>query len=238
MCAGLIMADNVGAFLIENCMTSDEVCEWAYANYGSATRASWTMFKSTFSGGWPFSADRLVWEIDGWYAVFWFLYVVVVWFGAIRVVSAIFIKQTMEIAHNDQDYVAAQKIAMKARYSAKLRALFQTVDENSDGLISRKELDVALANPLTRPWLQMLEIDAHDTRQLFDMLDDGDGEISFDEFLGSALRLKGWARSIDSFTIMRNLNKIMRAVEGQHRQPRSVLAGSARAPVPGPGMLG
>jgi len=46
-------------------------------------------------------------------------------------------------------------------------------------------------------------------------LDDGDGEVSFDEFWGSAMCLKGWARSIDTFTIMRSLNELMHVVEGR-----------------------
>ncbi|CAJ1339825.1 unnamed protein product, partial [Effrenium voratum] len=58
-------------------------------------------------------------------------------------------------------------------------------------------------DPRFRLWLAALDLQSSDAENLFTLLDDGDGSISYQEFIGGARRLKGTAQSIDLVTLMR-----------------------------------
>merc|ERR1712176_768032 len=47
-----------------------------------------------------------------------------------------------------------------------------------------------------------MEIEVADLELLFDLMDDGDGKVTFDELVGGLSRLRGNARSIDLVTLI------------------------------------
>jgi len=63
-------------------------------------------------------------------------------------------------------------------------------------------------NPKMKLWMSALDIDTHDLEALFKLLDDGDGQVTIDEFLGGIGRLKGPAKAIDLATVLVNVNKV------------------------------
>lgn len=212
--SGMAMSQFVGLYLVESCTPDDDLCLWAYQHYGGASRAAWTMFRVTLSGGWPKYADNLVDEVSSLYVIFWILYIVVVWFAVIRILTALFLRQTMEVASSDQEMMVLEKMKTKSTFADKLRNFFnKTADLDGDGYITREEFRIALSDPVACTSLQTLEIDTTEIENLFTMLDDGDGKISFEEFLGGAARLKGAARSIDQITIIHNQTKMLTRIE-------------------------
>jgi len=57
----------------------------------------------------------------------------------------------------------------------------------------------------------VLELEQHEVWALFKLLDDNkDGTVSYDEFLGGAVRMKGAARAVDSILIMHEQNNVKR----------------------------
>merc|ERR1712224_260695 len=96
----------------------------------------------------------------------------------------------------------------KDKFAQKLRRFFEEADSSGDGLISQEEFVEIMEKPETKETFSALELELHEITGLFNMLDDGDGTISFDEFLAGALRLKGNARSIDAVAIMHEHHKI------------------------------
>merc|ERR1719517_122247 len=61
--------------------------------------------------------------------------------------------------------------------------------------------------------LQVLELEMYEVSALYNLLEDGEGEVSFEEFLSGAMRLKGNARSIDAITIAHEQNKIKAKID-------------------------
>lgn len=206
--AGLLMAEFVSSFLAD-CEASDARCKWAYDHYGTASISSWTMFQATLSGCWPQYAVPLVEDINVWFAAFWFLYVVVVWFAVIRILTALFLKQTMEVASSDYELMMGEKIQKKKMYAQRLGMFFKAADSDGDAQITFDEFVKAMDNPSVLSFLQALELDTQEIEQLFSLLDDGDGAISFDEFVGGAVRLKGTATSIDQVSVLHNQGKCL-----------------------------
>merc|ERR1719253_970065 len=119
--------------------TQDSVTrQWAWVYYGSALRSFYTMFEVTLSGCWPNYVRTLVEEVSPAYAVFYVIYVMMVVFAVIRIISAIFLKDTLQAASDDTDMMVSETIRQKAEYVRQLGALFVAADTSGDGLVSEE----------------------------------------------------------------------------------------------------
>merc|ERR1719174_3158995 len=101
-------------------------------------------------------------------------------------------------------------------YINKLRDVFETADTSGDGVLTKDEFRGMLTVPTIKHYLSHLDIEVHDAEGLFDLLDDGDGQVTLSEFVGGVTRMKGQARSADMVSLMYD-NKIT------HEQGKEVL---------------
>jgi len=124
------------------------------------------------------------------------------------------LKDTLTVCSRDAELMIQEKLAEKKRYANKLLEFFVTANTAGDGILTLEEFQQLLTNPLMKTFLSTLELDAKESTQLFEMLDDGDGMIYPEEFVEGAMRLKGSARSQDVIAIMQNF-KILRKELGE-----------------------
>jgi len=185
---------------------------WVNQHYGSATKAVWTMFEITFSGGWPNYTRRIIDHVSPLYSVFFFIYVAGVVFSVIRIITALFLKDTLAVAANDQEMMMQQKAKAQEKFASKLREVFMEADESGDGTVNKEEFESLIHNPRARAGLSAMELEMHEVEGLFQLLDDGDGTVSFDEFLKGVVKLKGQARSQDVLAILHESKKLMHAL--------------------------
>merc|ERR1712060_956989 len=82
-------------------------------------------------------------------------------------------------------------------------------DETGDGMIDIDEFERVMSFASMKNYLSILELDVDETRNMFNLLDDGDGQISFEEFVKGVMRLKGGARSQDVIAVMHGNQKIL-----------------------------
>jgi len=191
-----------------------EIREWCNNNYGTASKALWTMFEITFSGGWPNYTRTIIEEVSPWYAAFFACYVGGVVFAVIRIITALFLKETLAVAASDAEMMIQQKMKDKQKFASKLQEVFRAADESGDGLVSEAEFHAFLVNPKARALFSAMELESHEVESLFEMLDDGDGSVSFDEFLQGVVRLKGTARSQDVLAILHESRKVLKNLHG------------------------
>merc|ERR1719336_1293902 len=88
---------------------SEDTRRWIYSMYGTSSRAFYTMVEVTFSGGWPNYSRRIVEEVGWGYSFFFCGYAICVVFAITRVISALFLKDTMQGAANDAEMMIAEK---------------------------------------------------------------------------------------------------------------------------------
>lgn len=191
----------------------DDLRRWVFYNYGSSTRATYTLFEATFSGCWPNYSRKMVDEINPLYSVFWILYIAGAVFAITRIISATFVKETLNVAGQQSDLMVYERMRNKDRYVKQLKQFFIEADQSGDGKVDRDEFDEIMSNPKVLAWLQALELEVHETYALFNLIDDGDGEISCDEFLQGVVRLKGQARCVDVVAILRDVSRIHSRLE-------------------------
>ncbi|CAE8681952.1 unnamed protein product [Polarella glacialis] len=164
--------------------------------YGTFTRTFLTMFEILFAN-WAPACRVLVENVSEWFSIFFLVYRCFIGFAVINVLSAVFVQQTLKTATSDEELSFKQKQKDQTKYAAKVKQLFKSVDVSSDGQITFDEFSALVENPKLKFWMGQLDLEYHDLLGLFEMLDDGDGEISLGEFVEGAGRLKGAAKTID-----------------------------------------
>merc|ERR1712087_451152 len=98
--AALLLCQSLTSF-VQDASNDFETRVWVNRMYGSSTKAYYTMFEVTLSGGWPNYVRPLVEKVSPWYAVFYLVYVVCVVFALIRIITALFLKSTLSVAAED-----------------------------------------------------------------------------------------------------------------------------------------
>ena len=82
---------------------------------------------------------------------------------------------------------------MAREYQRKLEELFRAADTDGDDSLSAEEFTRAMSLPSVQRYMQVLEVKIQDCRPLFEILDDGDGQITISEFCKGLMQLKGRA---------------------------------------------
>lgn len=205
---GLLLAQSLHSYIIDESQAFENR-QWMNQHYGSAWRAVYSMFELTHSGRWPTYARPVVEHVSVWYAAFFMGYVTLVIFAIIRIITAIFLKETLATAAGDAALAVQEKVRNKEQYVSRLQEIFFEADSDGNGVITKQEMDDACSNPVVLHYLSILEIEVHEVEPLFDLLDDGDGEVTIKEFCQGIMRLKGQARALDVISIMHDANMIM-----------------------------
>jgi len=179
-----------------------------FLRYGTMARAVWTFFQLTFSGGWPGYVLQLVNDFNHLYAVFFFVYIVVVVFTMFRIVTAIFVRDSMAQAAKDHELAVQQKLDHKKEYVESMLAFFHAADSSGDGVLSSAEFHDILANEKVTSWLNLMDIDIVEATDLFSVLAGEDDKVSLEEFKRGILHVKGHARSEDVVAIKHHCVKM------------------------------
>ncbi|CAJ1382240.1 unnamed protein product [Effrenium voratum] len=198
--AGMMLAQSVQGFLLDeskDMMIRREVFRY----FGTFSSTLLTMFE-VLMANWAPACRVLVDNVDEGYALGFVVYRCLVGFAILNVVSAVFLQQTMKVAAADQDVALQQRQLAAEAYTRKLQAFFKRLDQSGDGILTWAEFSAVLDSPKLQDWLATLDLESNDLVDLFSMMDDGDGEITLDDFLHGARSLRGAARSIDLASVL------------------------------------
>jgi len=182
---------------------------WIFENYGTPTLSLYTFFEATFSGCFPNYFRPLVYDVHSAFAIFVAVYVITVVFAVTRIITALFLKDTLQVAAADAEMVMRERVLQRNKYIQRLNDLFTAADTSGDGKISLEEFKDLMEQPQVMTWFQLLDLEVHEVVSLFNLLDDGDGFVTHDEFLNGVMRLKGHARALDIVAISKDLQCVM-----------------------------
>jgi len=202
---------------------SVEMRSWVYQYYGTSSRAIFTMFELTLSGCWPNYFRPLIENVSGFFVIFTVMYISGVVFAINTIIKALFLKETLVIASNDAEMMINEANKKKHRYVHKLEKFFKAIDTTGDGKLCYEEFEACMNHSEVKTWMQVLELEVQDARALFNLLDDGDGAVSHEDFLKGVMRLKGQARCVDVVAIMASSDKTLVAVNLLQQQVGAIL---------------
>eukprot|EP00931_Biecheleriopsis_adriatica_P115923 TRINITY_DN9165_c0_g3_i4.p1 TRINITY_DN9165_c0_g3~~TRINITY_DN9165_c0_g3_i4.p1 ORF type:complete len:532 (+),score=80.57 TRINITY_DN9165_c0_g3_i4:35-1630(+) len=204
----VLMCQSLYAFLLDDSIDLD-LRRNVNRQFGSFSKSFYTMFEITYSGGtWVNVARPIVTEFSPWFSIPFISYVIFVLFAIMKVIAALFIRETLKQASSDYHISMLESLSISHSFETKVRALFDVTDNSRDGLVSRVELQKAMSHKIVQNYLHTLEVHAEDVTQMFDLLDNGDGKVTFSEFRDGLKRLKGQARALDVLAIRRDFARL------------------------------
>jgi voltage-gated sodium channel len=213
MLAGSILATQLALVFLEDESIEEKHREWLYRMFGSTTRSFYTLFECTFSSGWRTYSRKTIEEISLVYVAYWFPYVVCVNFACMRVIGALFLKQTLAVAQVDQERMAMESMREKEQFAKELHEVFFEADEKGDGTINQEEFEKMLRNPHIIAHFEKIDLEQDEVIALFGVLSADDGKVDYEEFLEGAMKMKSRARTIDSIQIMHHQLQMNRSLD-------------------------
>jgi len=213
MMAAILLCQTLHDFIVDE-TAEFESREWINRKYGDGAKALWTVFEITFSGGWPGFVTPVIEKVSPLYALVFVPYVVVVVFAVIRIVSALFLKETLAQASQEAEQMVRERMKDIEHTLHKLNALFQAADTSGDGQLCMDELKALVEHDKVKLLLGKLGVDAGDSEALFHVLDDdGNGHIPREQFISGIKKVKGEARSMDLIPVANHTKHILKHVE-------------------------
>mmetsp|Transcript_126048 Transcript_126048/g.368324 ORF Transcript_126048/g.368324 Transcript_126048/m.368324 type:complete len:675 (-) Transcript_126048:151-2175(-) len=132
------------------------------------------------------------------YRALFLVYLFFTMFGVLNIVTGIFVETAKEAGSADRDGLVRAQMRHQDRYMSDMIRLFEEIDSNGSGRISREEFHWYLADERALAYFEALKLDISDVSTLFDLLDsNGSGGIDIEEFLSGCQRLRGESRALD-----------------------------------------
>lgn len=178
-----------------------EDCERCPRAFASVFMANITLFQTVIAGEkWGKMAVPLI-EDYPWLALIFTGSLMTLGFGVLNLIIAVIVDTCAENRAKDVHNMAQELDSQEIEQKQALKKIFEKIDEDDSGSLSFEELEQG-ARKLSdfRNWLRIMDIDATDLQQLFQMVDqDGSGEIEPAEFIEVLYRI----RNADSRTATR-----------------------------------
>jgi voltage-gated sodium channel len=210
--AGAVLLSQTTQEFLHDASVGAERREWLADHFGTPTQSLYTLFECTLTGRWSSFARPMSQEVSYFFLVFWVVWVVIVNFTVMKVISALFLKHAMAVAAIDSERQAIENMRQKERFASELRIIFNEGDTSGDGRISQEEFDAMLHNPEILSKFRKLDLEIEEVDALFSVCSAEDGEADYEEFLAGSLQMKGSARTIDTIQILHKQMEILRQV--------------------------
>jgi len=182
-----------------------------FGRWGNLSRSLVTMFEITFAN-WGPPCWELIDNVGEWWGIFVLVHKMTCGFAVVQVIISVFIQQTFKVTSRDEEVMIKEKDAASAACIKSLDRLFNELDESGDGHISFHEFSTVMSSNRIKSWFRAMEVDVSDLKALFDMMDDGDGEISREEFITSVKKIKGGSTTIDMLALLQETRKSAKSV--------------------------
>jgi len=183
-----------------------------YSYFGTYSRAIFTMFEITLANWIP--AGRTLTEfVSEWFVIFVLGHKLAIGFAVVVVLSGVFLQETFKVAANDDFIMMRQKKRASRSHTAKMEKLFAACDLNGNGCLEREEFISAMSDDKVNVWLRAMGLDVTNAGAIFDLIDDGSGELTADDLIGGVSRLKGPARALDMCVFMHESDTLRTELE-------------------------
>lgn len=167
------------------------------------------------------------------YALLFILYEALMVLALLNIVTGIFVNDSIEVAHNDQDYRALREKERKAQFVRGATRIFTEMDTQKTNKVTRREFEAQLQRNVVRELFHSIGMDVQEAITIFEALDvDGNRELEIDEFVVGCAAIHGQARALDVETLKVQTRRIfMRIVLIEESLRRVVSAITANSEV-------
>lgn len=148
---------------------------------------------------------RPLMAVHPWSCIFFIVFITISVFLLMNLITSVIVTQAFENGRADEAEKAADLEADKERTVKELKDMFMDMDADGSEQLSRDEIAKAWQNRKVRKKFRTMDIGKKDLNILWEALDDGDGELSIEEFTGGMRKLKGEAKAKDILKLFKQV---------------------------------
>lgn len=130
-----------------------------------------------------------------------------------NLITSVIVTETFNNGKKDKAERAAELEAAKEKAIRELVGVFQEMDEDGGGTLSREEVAKAWKNRRVRQKFRTMDVGKKDLVILWTALDDGDGELTIEEFIQGMRKLKGEAKAKDILKLFREVRVLESSIK-------------------------
>lgn len=216
--ASLLMARLLHPY-IQDSEVDPEVRSFLFAKFGTCVRAFLTMFELTMAPG-AFIAYRWMFDDVGvWVVAIIHVYVCLVTFAVIRVITAMFLRATLAADKDDSEeqahveYVKLLESATQHHHDIEEGDLHNADAHRKEETIQKDDLQLLLALPRFQKWLTTGALTDSDAHWLYDaMWQDSNNCVYLGDYLTALMKMRGPARATDIAVQLHEMKCLMTRV--------------------------
>lgn len=190
--------------LIGKSMEDDEFVQ---EMFGSVPLSMFTLFQIMTLDSWT-SVVRPIGDAQSWTYFYFLGFIAIAVFVLVNLITAVIVENAFESSKSDESDMAVVMQREKEREVEELKDLFLECDQDGSGELTKDEFHEAVARPKIKQKLTVLEINTSEIGELWDILDDGDGRLSANEFTDGLRKLKGESKAKDVMGVLHEVKKM------------------------------
>jgi len=175
--------------------------------FGGLLPAMFTLFQIMTFDSWAFIIRPIIYREPAT-AVLFFFFMGIAGIVLFNLMTAIVVKNSFDAITEDEEAMAQLKHLEHQKMNQELREMFKDMDDDNSGTLSQEEFTDVLDDVAFIRKMKMMDIDLEELPDIFEILDDGDGQVSMDEFCMGLMRMQGVAMSRDTLKATHRLKRI------------------------------
>lgn len=184
---------------------SDEIAkEIVKDNFDDVLLSMLTLFQIMTLDSWT-SIVRPLMAVHVWAVLFFIVFITISVFLMMNLITSVIVTETFKHGKDDKAEMAAEMETQREAAMQELRGVFLEMDEDEGGTLSQEEVCKAWKNRKVRQKFRTMDIGKKDLIILWTALDDGDGELTIEEFIKGMRKLKGEAKAKDILKLYREV---------------------------------
>jgi len=149
-------------------------------------------------------------KISPGYAVLFIIYIVLMTFGALNIMTAIFVEGALCKAREDFELLKNEERSKMESLRKRLTKIFREFDPGMTGQITREQWETMATSDEMQEYFRMLQIDASRVEEVFRLLDvECSGVLELDDFIGGCLHIQASASYVDVDMLMNATKTLM-----------------------------
>jgi len=191
--------------------TAQALAEQLWPLVGGLDRFMYTLVQGLLGDSFH-AITRNILYIVSWSWIYFYAYIGIAVIVMMNLVTAIIVDNALTRSKIDEENEKKVQENIRSKELQDLRNMFGLMDTDGSGTLNWEEFKSSFKDSEMRQKWAVLDFRPQECKELFDLLDDGDGEIETVEFFEGLARMKGVAQSKDIYRVQKAVNRIAEIV--------------------------
>jgi hypothetical protein len=178
-----------------------------WGSFGTWSRAMWSAYEITMAPGGFIKYRDIIENASPLVGVFFVLYICMVTFAVIRVITALFLKATLAACDSEDVEDRKRMLAQRNAFAKKLQ---ERIDTDASGGIDLPEFMSLIEIPQMRDWLSDSGLSPVKAKRLFlALMNNKTKEMNFAEFLENLSDMHGPSSAADMLVVSHETKRVL-----------------------------